>query len=72
MNQGVERYLMTSLAALLAGSIGAFLLLVPAMALITVTLLIAGLVLTFVLGVYVGGRAALNRERIAGSEPSTR
>ena len=50
----MERYVVSSLGVLLAGSIGAFLLYVPILPLAAVVLVLLGLILMFFLGLYLG------------------
>jgi len=51
------------LALLVAGSISAFLLAVPALSLMSVLLILVGLMLMFALGLHVGGRRIRIRRR---------
>jgi hypothetical protein len=52
----MERYLFSSAGILLLGTLGAFLLFVPIMSIVTVTLVLIGLALMFCLGIQVGRR----------------
>jgi len=51
------------LALLLAGSVSAFLLAVPAVSLISLILILLSLILMFALGLYAGGRRIRVRRR---------
>lgn len=63
------RCLLTFVGLLFAGSIGAFLLYVPAFSVLTVSLLMFGVLTDFLLGVYVGyGQASQKRENPHAAE----
>jgi hypothetical protein len=67
----MTRFLLAFSGALMLGSTGAFFLFVPPLLIATVTLLLMGFMLTFVLGLQVGTQSMLPAERIA-STPADR
>jgi hypothetical protein len=55
----IERYLLSSLGALFAASIGAFLLYVPILPLAAIVVVLLGMVLMFFLGLHLGSQEIL-------------
>lgn len=61
----MTRFLLAYSGALFAGGTGAFFLFVPPVLIVTVTLLLMGFMLMFVLGVQVGSHSMLPADRVA-------
>jgi hypothetical protein len=63
------RFLLMLVGLLFAGSVGAFLLYVPALSILTVSLLMFGVLAGFLLGVYVGyGQVSEKQRSLCSSE----